>query len=125
MISFTSQGNWDKTRSFLRGLYEGKEFRDLDRWGLMGVDALSRSTPRDSGRTAEAWGYKIIHDRNGPRIEWYNNNIHDGALIAVLIQYGHGTGTGGYVAGRDYINPAMMYIFDQIADEMWKQVTSG
>lgn len=125
MISFHSSGSWDKTKTFFNRILRGDQYSSLDRYGLAGVDALSRATPRDTGHTAEAWNYKIIRDKNHITIQWFNNNIQNGALIAVLIQYGHGTGTGGYVVGRDYINPAMRPVFDKIADEVWRQVKSS
>jgi hypothetical protein len=99
--------------------------RGLEGYGQSGVDALSSATPRRTGKTAESWKYRVIRDRSHPRIEWYNTNIRNGSVIAVLIQYGHGTGTGGYVQGRDYINPAIRPIFDKIADDMWRQVKAS
>jgi hypothetical protein len=95
----------------------------LEKWGVRGVDALSNATPEDTGETAKSWRYRIRVDRVGYTIEWYNTNIVNGKPIAILIQYGHATGTGGYVVGRDYINPAMRPIFDEMADELWKEVT--
>lgn len=89
-----------------------------------GVHALSAATPQRSGETAAAWGYEIVSDRHGVAIYWTNSHVNEGQHIAVLIQYGHGTRTGGYVQGRDYINPAMQPIFDQIAAQAWKAVNS-
>lgn len=89
-----------------------------------GVQALRAATPSVTGATAAAWGYEIVHEDGGLTIYWTNTNQNQGEYIAVLIQYGHGTGTGGYVQGRDYINPTMQKIFDQIADDAWKAVTS-
>ncbi len=88
----------------------------------MGVDALARATPVATSLTRNSWEYRIIKDRKNPGIEWYNTNVVNGVSVAILIQYGHGTGTGGYVTGRDYINPAMLPVFDMIADEIWKKV---
>lgn len=88
----------------------------------MGVDALARATPIDSALTAQSWYYVIIQDNRRVRIEWHNRNTANGTPVAVLIQYGHGTRNGGYVVGRDYINPAIRPIFDQIADDVWKKV---
>lgn len=123
MIEFTTRGDFKDTRSFLARLLQGDIFSELDRYGKIGVDALSRSTPAESGETARSWAYRVIRDRQRPGIEWYNTNtIPGGTPVAVLIQYGHGTGTGGYVAGRDFINPTMRPIFDQIADDVWKKV---
>jgi hypothetical protein len=89
-----------------------------------GVRALSAATPADSGATAAAWSFEIVNKGGTIEIYWTNSHQNQGAYIAVLIQHGHGTGTGGYVAGRDFINPAMRPIFDQIADNAWKAVTS-
>jgi hypothetical protein len=94
-------------------------FKNLNAHGRIGVDALSRATPIDSGLTASSWKYRIITDKSGIGLEWYNTN----ANVAILIQYGHGTGTGGYVAGVDYINPTIKPIFDNIVNEIRKQVT--
>ena len=101
----------------------GDIYSGLDKYGMTGVDALSSATPHESGLTASSWKYRVVRDKNHPRIEWYNTNVHHGAVIAVLLQYGHGTGTGGYVQGRDYINPAIRPVFDKIADDVWKEVT--
>lgn len=120
-----SPGSFDKTASFLNRLLHGDLYRELDRYGQLGVEALSRMTPKDSGLTAQSWGYRII-DRHGQKgIEWYNTNIDaQGSPVAILIQYGHGTGTGGYVAGRDFINPAIRPVFDEIANDIWKKVSA-
>lgn len=125
MFSFTEQGNWEKTRAALKKLAGGDIFSDLDQYGKLGVQALSKATPMESGETARSWAYRVIRDPGRPGIEWYNTNKVAGKTsVAILIQYGHGTGTGGYVAGRDYINPAMRPIFDQIAADVWKKVMS-
>ncbi len=100
-------------------------FSDLTRHGKTGVDALSNATPVDSSLTANSWAFRIIKDRRNPGIEWYNSNAAGDVSVAILIQYGHATGTGGYVVGRDFINPAMQPIFDKIADDVWKKVTNG
>lgn len=124
MITVDSSGSFKKTTSFLERLSRGAVFDSLDRFGQMGVDALSNATPRESGETAQSWGYEIIRKKGSVRIEWYNTHVNQGSNVAILIQYGHGTGTGGYVVGRDYINPAMRPIFDQIIEEVWKKVTN-
>lgn len=95
----------------------------LENYGVRGVDVLSNATPEDTGETANSWRYRVRVDKVGYTIEWYNINIVDGKPVAILIQYGHATGTGGYVIGRDYINPAMRPIFDEMAEELWKEVT--
>jgi hypothetical protein len=123
MIKITSTGDFKKTIDFLDRLKRREMYRDLDRYGRMGVEALSRSTPKDTGLTAGSWAYRVLPGKR-PGIEWYNTNEAGGTSVAVLIQYGHGTGTGGYVGGRDFINPAMRPIFDMIADEVWKRVSA-
>ena len=105
-------------------MLKGDIFSGLDRYGQEGVDALANATPKESGETANSWRYRIIRKRGFVTIEWYNTHVNDGANIAVLIQYGHGTGTGGYVQGIDYINPSIRPVFDRIADEIWKKVKS-
>lgn len=98
-------------------------FASLERFGQAGVSALQAATPKESGETASAWFYEIIQEKGSWSVVWGNNHVNDGRQIAVLIQYGHGTGTGGYVAPTDYINPALAPIFDQMAAEGWKVVT--
>lgn len=125
-ISFESTGSFDKTESFLQKmLHTGEIYRSLERYADMGVRALAEMTPSESGRTAAAWGYRIERSRGSYAIIWTNDHMVDGVPLAIMLQYGHGTGTGGYVAGRDYINPAIKPIFDKIADEMWRVVTSA
>lgn len=124
MIELTSTGDFKKTRDYLSKFLRGVFFADLDRYGQMGVEALAKSTPVDSRLTATSWRYRVIQGK-APGIQWYNTNITSGGTpVAILIQYGHGTGTGGYVAGRDFINPAMRPVFDKIANEIRKKVTS-
>ena len=125
MISAISPGSFDKTTKFLVFLQSAELFRSLDRYGKMGVDALARSTPRDTGETAQAWGYQVAHSRGKHSISWFNTHKENGVNIAVIIQYGHGTGTGGYVQGRDYINPAIRPIFDKMVEDIWRQVRNG
>lgn len=124
MIQITSRGEYNKLRSFFNTVLSGNLFSDLDRYGQMGVDALERATPVDTGLTASSWKYRIVKEKNSVRIEWYNTHGENGTPIAILIQYGHGTGTGGYVQGRDFINPSIRPIFDKIADDVWKKVKS-
>lgn len=123
MFSIKSTGSFKKTTDSLDRMMSGSMFADLDRYGRMGVDALSGATPKRSGETSSSWGYRIVGRGSSRTIEWYNSNVNKGAVIALLIQYGHGTGTGGYVAGYDYINPAVRPIFDDIANDVWKKVT--
>jgi hypothetical protein len=125
VISATSHGSFDKTTKFLERMASGKIFAGLDHYGRIGVDALSRATPRDTGETATSWGYQVAHTKGRHSISWYNTHKEDGVNIAVIIQYGHGTGTGGYVEGRDYINPAIQPVFDKIVSDIWRQVING
>jgi hypothetical protein len=125
MFRVVSRGSFSRTSRFLTHLKSGDIYRQLDQHGRRGVEALSAATPRDTGATAEAWTYNIERSRGKVVISWNNTNDNQGAKIAVLIQYGHGTGTGGFVHGQDYINPAIQPVFDKIASDVWKQVTNG
>jgi hypothetical protein len=125
MFSFSSSGSTDQTEKWLKKIMDGQIFSALERYGQMGVDALAAATPVDTSQTANAWFYEIIQNGSSWSIVWGNSNMVDGAPLAVLLQHGHGTGSGGYVQGRDYINPALRPIFDQLADEAWKVVTSA
>lgn len=120
---FSSSGSTDKTMSFLQKMSAPAPASGLDALAQQGVAALAASTPRDSGLTAASWGYEIESDGSRVSISWFNTNRVNGVNVAVILQYGHGTGTGGYVQGVDYINPAIKPIFDEIADNVWKQVT--
>lgn len=122
MITFKHKGNFERTDRLLKGAKEKKYLKVLDKYGQEGVAALAAATPTDSGLTAESWDYKIQNGSGGYKIMWTNSNVNDGVPIAIIIQYGHGTGTGGYVQGRDYINPAMRSVFDNIADKAWEEV---
>lgn len=122
---FEVSGGFTKTERFLNRMKRREYLNVLDEFGRDGVQALRNATPVDSGATAEAWDYEIKRTRNYTEIVWTNSNINDGVPIAVILQYGHGTGTGGYVQGRDYINPAIRPIFDKIAEKAWKVVTSA
>ena len=122
MVTFQAKGSFRKTKKFLEKA-ENTDFRSLlDRYGMKGLVALREYTPKDSGKTADSWSYEIHYGRGVARIYWTNSNINDGVPIAVILQYGHGTGTGGWVEGRDYINPAIQPIFDEIAEKAWKEV---
>lgn len=124
-VKFEVSGGFTKTERFLNRMKRREYLNMLDEFGRDGVQALRNATPVDSGATAEAWDYEIKRTRNYTEIVWTNSNINDGVPIAVILQYGHGTGTGGYVQGRDYINPAIRPIFDKIAEKAWKVVTSA
>ena len=123
MISFRQKGDFSKLTRFLERSKEAVKLGDLDRYGKEGVAALSSATPIDSGLTANSWKYKIEHEQGSVTISFYNTNIQNGVPIAVILQYGHGTRNGGWVEGRDYINPAIQPIFDKIANNAWKEVT--
>jgi hypothetical protein len=125
MIGITMSGSFDRTEKFLRFIQRGQLYRDLDGYAREGVQALSAATPVESGLTAASWTYRLEIGGAGAKITWLNSNVNKGVPIAIILQYGHGTGTGGYVQGRDYINPAMRPVFDQIADKVWKAVTSA
>lgn len=122
-ISAESSGSWDDTEAWLKKMSQGSSiFNSLSHFGEAGVAALRASTPVDSGETANAWSYEILQDKDSWSIVWCNNHVEDGRQIAVLLQFGHGTRTGGYVQGQDYINPALRPIFDQAVAEGWKVV---
>lgn len=123
MISFRQKGDFSSLTSFLEKAKEGIKLGDLDRFGREGVAALASATPVESGLTANSWEYKIEHKKGSATISFHNTNIQNGVPIAIILQYGHGTGTGGWVEGRDYINPAIQPVFDKIAENAWKEVT--
>jgi hypothetical protein len=125
MLKLESSGSFAKTTKFLEFLQSNRMFNVLDRYGREGVDALSRATPRETGETAGSWRYTVTHTAGRHAINWYNTHKEDGVNIAVILQYGHGTGTGGYVEGIDYINPAIRPVFDRILEDIWRQVTNG
>ena len=122
-ISFVHHGDFSKTSRFLSRAKKGAALEGLERLGLEGVYALVRATPVDTGKTAGSWGYRIVRNRESVRIEWTNSNVVDGVPIAVILQYGHGTRNGGWVEGRDYINPAIQPVFDKILKDAWAEVT--
>ena len=122
-IVFKHKGNLKKTTKFLERTLKGDYLKNLDKFGREGVAALALATPVDTGKTAKSWDYRIEKITDGIKIVWTNSNVNKGVNIAIILQYGHGTGNGGYVRGRDYINPAIRPIFDRIADDAWKEVT--
>lgn len=124
MISFRHKGDFSKADRYLEKLRESVKLGVLDKYGRAGVAALSSATPVDTGLTANSWFYEIEHSSGSDKIVFNNSNIQNGVPIAIILQYGHGTGTGGWVQGRDYINPAIQPIFDQMTKEVWKEVTS-
>lgn len=125
MIELKHSGNFNKLEKFLNAM-SGKSYLNmLSKYGERGVEALRIATPVDTGKTASSWSYEIEHNSDRTTIVWKNSNVNQNVNIAVILQYGHGTGNGGYVTGMDYINPAMRPIFDAIAEEAWREVTSA
>ena len=122
-ISVRQKGNFSKLTRYLIQAKKAVNFSDLDKFGKEGVAALSSATPVDSGKTANSWYYEIENKNGSATITFYNSNIQNGIPIAIILQYGHGTRNGGWVQGRDYINPAIQPIFDKIAEKAWKEVT--
>ena len=125
MVTFTHKGDLSRTDRFFERIKESVKLSSFDKYGRMGVEALSMATPKDTGKTAESWTYKIEHNHGDISIIWSNTNVNKGVNIAVILQYGHGTGTGGYVKGIDYINPAMKPVFDEIANSAWEEVSKA
>lgn len=123
MISFKHKGDFSKFTRYLERAKEVARFSILDKYGREGVEALASATPVDSGLTASSWYYKIEHKNGSVEISFHNSNIQNGVPIAVILQYGHGTRNGGWVEGRDYINPAIRPVFDKIVDSAWREVT--
>ena len=124
MFNLKVTGDWKKTERFLKNAQNKNVLSILQKYGSQGVTALANATPKDSALTASSWDFKINHNSRGYSLEWYNTNENRGVNIAILIQYGHGTGTGGYVPPVDYVNPAMKPIFDKIAEDIWKEVSN-
>lgn len=123
MITFKQHGDFNRLTNYLKKNQKPSYLHVIETYAAKGVEALSSATPVDSGLTASSWSYKIVPGDGRTTIEYHNSNINEGVPIAIILQYGHGTGTGGWVEGRDYINPAIQPIFDQIADQAWKEVT--
>lgn len=125
MISVGTSGSFDNTRKYLQKLARGDFYRRLDKYARDGASALAKASPIDSGLAASSWDYKIEINRTSCSITWFNTDVESGFPVAIMLQYGYATGTGGYVQGRDYINPAMRPIFDQIENAVRKAVTSA
>lgn len=123
MITFTSNGNFKKTDNYLEKLKGVAKMSNLDQYGREGVEALRAATPVSSSKTAASWSYKIIRRNGRITLAFHNSNIQNGVPIAIILQYGHGTRNGGWVEGRDYINPALKPIFDKIVENAWKEVS--
>lgn len=124
MIKLRSKGNFNKTYRFLKKAREWRDRKLLDIYGQLGVNALKSATPKATGKTASSWFYTITEEENSTTITWNNSNVNKGVNIAIVLQYGHGTGTGGYVRGIDYINPALAPIFEKLAARAWEEVIS-
>jgi hypothetical protein len=122
-LSLSSSGSFKNTEDFFKRMGRSGPPPVLQKFGEAGIAALASATPKETGETAISWDYRVSKHRRGYTVEWFNSNVNEGANIAVLIQYGHGTGTGGYVAGIDYINPTMRPIFEGIIAEIWREVT--
>lgn len=123
MITITQKGSFNNTEKYLSRLSKLQLDAVLNKYGTIGQNALSNATPADSGLASQSWSYSTVARPGYYSIRWHNSDVENGFPVAVMIQYGHGTGTGGYVQGRDYIMPAMRPIFDQIAEEAWREVT--
>jgi len=125
VISFVVKRSGRRTEDSLRRMRSGDIYKSLDAAAKMGVNALASAVPKDSGLAADSWSYTVENSRGSVSITWTNNDVENGFPVAIMLQYGYGTGTGGYVQGRDYINPAMKPVFDDIADQVWRAVTSA
>ncbi len=125
MIGISTSGNTNRVEQALKKFMGQDIFSQLNRFGQEGVNALSAATPKDSGETSISWYYEIVHTKGRYSLEFKNRNVIDGVNIAIIIQYGHGTRNGGYVVGRDYINPVILPLFERIKAEVWKAVRSA
>lgn len=123
MITVKQKGDYAKLTRYLVNVKKSIKTRDLHKYGKEGVAALMSATPVDTGLTAASWYYEIEEGKGTASITFYNSNVQNGIPIAIILQYGHGTGGGGWVEGRDYINPAIQPIFDRLAEDAWKEVT--
>lgn len=125
MIVLSSKGRFTRMERFLNKMIKGDVFTRLEHYAIRGKEALASATPVDSGKTASSWNYEIHRSKGQYEIIWTNSNVNKGVNIAVILQYGHGTRNGGYVVGRDYINPAMRPVFDDIANRAWEEVVKA
>lgn len=124
MVSITTTGSFRNTENFLKHVRKLNITGILESCGQEGVNALSRATPVETGIAAHSWSFEVKDSGGVYELAWTNTDVENGFPVVIMLQYGHGTGTGGWVAGRDFINPAIRPIFDQIADKVWKAVTS-
>lgn len=125
MVRFVHKGNFKKSDQFFQRMLENVRISDLDKYGRLGVEALASATPIDTGNTASSWYYEIRHTKGRSSIIFRNSHIEKDCPIAIILQYGHATNNGGFVEGRDYINPAMQPVFDVIAKDAWEEVTKA
>lgn len=125
MITFKQTGDFSKTKKTFKKMQEVTKNGILEKYGKAGVAALASATPSESGKTASSWTYEVQNSSGGSKITFFNTNINKGVNIAIILQYGHGTGTGGWVQGRDYINPAIRPVFDNIAEAVWKEIVNA
>lgn len=123
MISIEQKGDFKALTAYLKKVNKNTKIEILDKYGQEGVRLLSKATPVRSGKTANSWYYKIERSKNSVSLNFYNSNVNKGVSIAIILQYGHGTRNGGWVQGRDYINPAIQPLFNKLAQEAWKEVT--
>lgn len=124
MITFRHKGDFSKTKQYFKRVKEAARLEGiLEKYGNRGVTALASATPTESGLAASSWYYEVEVGVTSSRIIFSNSDIEDGFPVAIMLQYGHGTGTGGWVEGRDYINPAIRPIFDSITESAWREVT--
>ena len=122
MITFTSRGNFNSSERFLTHAKRKNYRPTLEKYAILGASALVSATPKDSGFTSDSWRYEIEITRGGFKISWMNDNLVDGIPVIILLQYGHGTRSGSFIEGKDFINPAMKPIFEKLSDELWKEV---
>lgn len=125
MINISHSGNFDNITRFLEKMSKRDAMSILHKYGKKGIELLRESTPMDTGETANSWGYEVVNENGRYRIYWTNDNVHDGVYIAIILQYGHATKNGGYVEGIDYINPALEEVFNEMAEELWKEVVNA
>lgn len=123
MVSLVTKGNFNNIKRFLYRMSNWSAKLVLESYGRKGVEALAAATPMRSGKTASSWAYNVTGGDGSWEIEWYNSNVNNGVNIALILQYGHGTGTGGYVTGIDYVNPALRPVFESFIDDIWREVT--
>lgn len=125
MFSLKTSKGFPKTDRFFKKILSVPDLSEFNKYGERGVEALAANTPEDTGTTANSWVYEVTKENGQVRVSFFNTNVNKGVNIAIILQYGHGTGTGGYVQGRDYINPAVRPIFDEMAESAWKEVKNA